>query len=219
MKLPHNTNPALVASKDPVRHILHNCHLRGNLLLATDGRRALAIKIEREEDDDPRPEVTLRVAAIKEAIKQRPGGRKNFTNLHLRGRIQIGATSVTVPRNVDETIEFKDGASASEAGGRYPNVAKVLPDISLYTGRLNFNAELLAGLAAAMGADQITLHYQPQDPGACLLVTASTENGAAEKCIGMLMPTRATGAPLSTRTLADNSAVRELLATPDLAPA
>jgi hypothetical protein len=216
MKLPHNTDPALVASKDPVRHILHNCHLRGNLLLATDGRRALAIKIEREEDDDPRPEVTLRVAAIKEAIKQRPGGRKTFANLHFRGRIQIGATSVTVPRDDNDSVEFKD---KPRNGAVYPNIAKVLPDISLYTGRLNFNAELLAGLAAAMGADQITLHYQPQDAGACLLVTHSTENGAAEKCIGMLMPTRATGAPLSTRTLADNSAVRELLATPDLAPA
>lgn len=179
MKLPHKTNPALVASKDAARYVLQNVLLTNELAVATDGRRLVAICVEHEPDDPPEVNMLVPVKAITAACHK---ARKPI----LAGQIALAEHKATV-KNLDVETSF---ACPGGSDLRFPSYWQVIPDVSLYTMKLAINAELLAGLAKAMGQETVTLHLDPAGFSQGFYQPAIVVTNGRGDCAGILMPCR-----------------------------
>ena len=187
MKLPHKTNPALVTSKDATCYVLQSVLITNELAVATDGRRLVAICVEHEPDDPPEVNMLVPAKAITAACQQ---ARKPI----FAGQTSLAEKKATV-KNLDVETAFvcPDGSDH-----RFPAYFQVIPDASAYTMKLAISAELLAGLAKAMGEDQVTLYLDPAgfsggyyNPP--LIVTPTHRKDS----VGILMPCRTGDTPLA----------------------
>jgi len=178
MKIPNKMNPSLVCSKDETRYVITNVLAHEGMIVATDGRRIMVALSEDSDWEDSRKTAIISCDAVKTAVAKRRG--KLFQN-----EIQITDTGVVIRHDLK-----RETAHLDPCGGNFPAFSGAIPDDKDCTQRLTINAKLLAGLAAAMGDDAITLHFNPSkftDDGYLGAILAT--NKSAE-VVGAVMPVR-----------------------------
>jgi len=180
MKLPANTNPALVASKDATRHIINNVLFTNELAVATDGRRLVAITVAADESDTlpallPAPAVTAACSKKRKPI--------------FAQQLRIVGENATVEGFGEQRV-FRTCPESWRDD--FPDAAKACPDETKHTLRIGLNPEFLLGVAKAMGVGGkrpgVVLHIDPTNHGAPIYVTAGNEE--SDESFGVLMPMR-----------------------------
>lgn len=189
MRMERRFKPETVASQDDSRLAIQNLsidiHNDKTVVVATDGRRLVVVPCE----IDSIHEIGLvPVEAIKQArtvkVKRQPrqsSQRGRYRNhdiepaelevpLNGQAKFDKGPVHITIDRPDEYTV--------------YPKWQPLIP-LSEPTFTVGLNAELLAGLAEALGSDgMVTLQFRGADK--IIHVTADKHSGA----FGLLMPCR-----------------------------
>lgn len=183
MRMERRFKPEIIASTDrqALTHLCIDIHNDKTVIVATDGRRLVVVPCE----IDSIHEVGLvPVEAIKQArtVKVKRKSRGRFRSgrdiepaeleVSLNGKVQFdkGPVHITIDRPAADVV--------------YPKWPQIIPT-SGPTFTVALNAELLAGLAKALGSDgAVQLQFRGEnDP---IHVTADKHSGA----FGLLMPCR-----------------------------
>jgi hypothetical protein len=189
MKLSTDTNPALVASKDPTRYVLQHVLFTDELAVATNGRMIVALCHEPDDLDgsDELPALVPMKAVTAACAKKR--GKLFVQKLHV-------ADGKAILRGMDEEQSFK--LTHDLPADKFPNFTKVFPAEAAHTLRIGINPRLLMDLAKAMGAtgkrEGVTLHIDPANRCGGMYVTASYDSEG--EAVGVLMPMRSPDSPL-----------------------
>jgi hypothetical protein len=159
-----------VASKDKTRKVLNHVFLRGDKLLATDGRALVEFPVELEQGD-----VDGYVTA--DALK---AARKAGASIHANGSLSL-SNGQAFPRPSVEEV------------GTYPNCVQVVQnaDSKPVTLSIAFDVGLLKNLADAFGTEAVKLELCDTD--SVIRVYPVATRGCAvpnEKARGILMPIR-----------------------------
>jgi hypothetical protein len=170
MKLNKNCKIELVASKESTRLALINPYLQGSNLIATDGRKLVAIPVELEDGDSDGP---VDCSAFKLARKTVSG--EKFSKISANGclKVQTKDGEITMQRSFKETT--------------FPAWEKVLPDPDRGGIKIGLNAKFLYEMAQALGGDCVVIEIL--DATSPIVVKGSNEN-YIEGSIGVLMPVR-----------------------------
>lgn len=163
-----------LVSTDKTRSIIASANLEGDKLVVTNGRVLAAIKVEREAGDADGP---VTVEALKSARKS---GRK-------LGMVALKANGALVDTLSGTTFARPDL-------GSYPNWTALIPATDRKEFVIRLNADLLAALAAALGADgAVKLRIAVNKDGTAKMdpikVEALVGKGAKKpENLGLLMP-------------------------------
>jgi hypothetical protein len=209
MKIPENTNPALVASDDETRWILSHLLVTGGHLVATDGRRLLVQKVDME-DGDKRSDFLIGKAFFKKAFD----AAKQYEEcadpdcdgsccyedniVRLPVKIEVGEDSLTTDLG-DETA----GVFKPTFEGEYPNWPQVIP-ASRGTVKLNLNARMLLECVQALAfpSDQVCIEFDHGNPGLPFVLT----NDNCSDRFAVQMPLTGTFYPRGPVDVAENTA-------------
>jgi hypothetical protein len=139
MQIPKECKIEKCVSKDPTRKVLHNMHLTpGGRLIATDGLKLVALKVDMAPDETPGPVTPEAVAASRK--------RSAVGTVICNGSLAIPGTGVTMERPEDHN---------------FPRWAQVIPS---YVNKkdekhtiLSLDATLLSQIQEAFGSQFVTL--------------------------------------------------------------
>ena len=169
MKINKNCKIELVASKDKTRHALINPYLQGSKLIATDGKKLVAIPVEREDGDSDGP---IDCSAFKLSRKT----SSEFSKISANGclKVQTKDGEITMPRkNLD--------------GYSFPQWQKVLPNPDRGGIKIGLNAKFLYEIAQALGGDRVVIEILDADSP---IIVKGSDDHYIEGSIGVLMPVR-----------------------------
>lgn len=167
MKIEKKYKPELICSKDATRPSIQETyatkHKGKPVLVATDGRRLLAVPIEvdNEKEYGYIPKAALKFA--KASLLER---RSTFIQFSANGKITF-SNGWTMPRDNQQV---------------FPKWETVIPKEAPET--IAINAKLLYELAQSMGCETVALHIGEKNEG---IIVKPTENNEA---FGVLMPVR-----------------------------
>jgi len=183
MIIPHKFKPEFCTSKDKYRPALSHCWLKGNVLLATDGRRIVSIPITREEGDVDGyiPNNVLQAAR---AGAPRRKSRRSASDIAISAKAET-FTFLSVLGPIDpKRPQVKDV-------GAFPSTEAVIKDSPvIHPNSFTFNVRLLVGLADAMGAETVTISNE-NDTGPITVQASSDADGRPiSGAFGVLMPVR-----------------------------
>lgn len=180
MKIDNALKPELVCSKDATRPILQQAYLKGDRLVATNGRSLAVIPVEREDGDT---DGFISPAALKAARKL--AKRRDAVSIKANGCLAL-ADGTQLPRTEP---------------GQFPNYEQVIPKTPEESHKITLalDAKMLLDLAQALGSDKVKLCITGGDTVQPILVSPLEQNrfGAAlgkakEGAFGVLMPIRLT---------------------------
>jgi hypothetical protein len=170
MKIHTDCQIEKVASKDKTRKVLNHVFLRGDKLLATDGRSLIEFPVTLEEGD-------VEGYVTPDALK---AARKGGASIHANGSLALSNGQV-FPRPLVSDL------------GSYPNCAQVMEnaDSKPITLSIAFDVGLLKNLADAFGTEAVKLDLCDEE--SVIRVYPVATRGCAvpnEKARGILMPIR-----------------------------
>lgn len=187
MKMERKYKPELIASKDDIRYVLTNLcidiHKDKTVVVATDGRRLVCVPCE----IDSIHEIGLvPVEAIAQARKVKSKNRHDDLTVPL-----VGQTGMNDRLQLNGRAEIRNGPvlTTIDRPGcefNYPKWPEAVIPKGEPTFTVSLNAELLLGLAKALGTDgSVKLQFTSDIEQ--ILVTPS---GQSDGEFGVLMPLR-----------------------------
>ena len=169
MKIHKNNKIELVASTDATRHILCNPYLDGTTLVATDGRRLVAIPVELGEND-------CDGYISKQALKDSRKIKKDIVDITANGSLKFTTKDgeVTLQRPEKEN---------------YPDWKRAIPNFEgKPVVKACFNAKFLYEMAQALGSTNDSVEITFTDVTSPIMVKANMT--ATPNAYGVLMPVK-----------------------------
>ena len=147
MKIPRNQKIELCASEDPHRIAISAPYLKGNRLVATNGRHLVVLPVERSPDDVDGYIPAAALAAARKAEK-----RGDEIAIGLNGAYAL-ADGSTMPRSkeLDEST--------------YPNFEQVIPKDGAENGyalRFSVNVKSLLAVAKALDTESVIIELKDE---------------------------------------------------------
>jgi len=179
MIIPAKYKPELCASRDDYRLIINYLYLCGNLLYATDGRRAIQIQVTLEEGD---VDGFIPVSVLKEVRSVQPRKKGRFTPAELHILCKANKLS----------FDSRFGPIEIERPnpGNYPNMKQVITAfIPSKKHTLALNVKRLYGVAEALGTEEIVLRFD-DDTSPIVIVPQTFDSPSPHATHAILMPSR-----------------------------
>ena len=172
MKISKNCKIELVASKDATRFALVNPYLDGNQLVATDGKRLVAIPVELDEHDTNGPVEC-------EVLKQSRKTAKKVDKISIQAngcyKVATDLGEVTMPRK--------------QLFSNFPNWKQILPKYENdQIVEICFDAKYLYEVSQAIGAkgNHVKLRFVKNNLGPIQVIGSGSPDGT----IAVLMPVK-----------------------------
>lgn len=169
MKLSKTCKIEAIASTEQARISITEPYLKGDRLIATNGKALVVLPVEREEGD-----VDGYVTADALAAARKVGHKTELAQIKCNGLYAL-ANGATMPR--DTMLE----------GCNFPNIEQVIPTNTEGRKIIALNAKLLADIAKALDADNLRLEIAGENEA--VIVRGSR---ADSKAFAVLMPVRCT---------------------------
>ncbi len=181
MKLPRNQKIELCASDDSRRIAIASPYLKGNRLVATNGRHLVVLPVERSPDDKDGYIPAAVLAAARKA-----GKRGDEISIGLNGAYAL-ADGSTMPRNAE-----LDACA-------YPNFEQVIPKGGAENGyklRFSINVKSLLAVAKALDTESVVIEFKDEVNAFIVRQGALGFDGKRasgnREAFGVIMPTRIT---------------------------
>jgi hypothetical protein len=193
MKLPDKLKPQFCCSKDATRYALTQACVRNGMIMATNGRMAMAAIAEVDPwEEDVRQEGLIPVAALKVAT-----GRRSKNNTYCQNIVGLlSDNTVKVRDNLNETRFIK----AADCLESFPRINQLVPDNLAELKTIKINAKMLWELAQALGTEGVCIHITDDDKPEPMLVEALNHDDRIGLICGMKFDS----------TLSKNKALKKL---------
>ena len=171
MKLHKNCKIELCVSSDKTRKHLNHAILKGDKLIATDGRKIVAITVEISEGDTD-GFVTAQALQMARKLK---GGEYPIIEIHAKEKLETidGATLVRPSESPNHPTDEK----AMEYISSNPDATHPI--------KIAFNVKYLMQMARAMGVECVTMNIKSgHDP----IIVTPIRMESINKLTGILMP-------------------------------
>lgn len=181
MRFPKGCELDRVAAREPGRYSIHGVRVErlpdgSGRAVATDGRALAIVPVELEEGDDL--EAGGRTLSREAWIEARRGAREGEAYAELNGCAKVRGRSGIV--------------SSSYLEGEFPKYADIVPEHDPHAPSFALNAEYLASIQRALGADSIRLQVQVER-GRVQPTRPYRITGGREGSVAVLMPVTSDG--------------------------
>lgn len=183
MRFNKKFRPDLIVG-DATRRALHGVHFDGSNLTATNGRMLVRVPAVRDENDVAG---TIPLHVFQSAVKWTPKASENVSLLATTEHWRIGETQADFFKDNTAIIPRPSVTDPKEA---FPDVSAVLEMTEIPAERrgvICLNAEMLADLQEAFGANGVQIEFNLHDTQSAFRVTP-LDGPESARCVGVFMP-------------------------------